>query len=251
MRKRSHQLPGSRKAQSSLFRPAPLLLASTPTPLQPLSPFPPALASPSLLCSPNPLPSSTASLISMAIKGEVWWAVPCILSRSIIAPFSGDTGAACGTNLSLPISLQRPGKPLPQPSRPGDPELVSGALPALRGLQLGLSHGILHIGRVTPADLPRGQGSPHPEPSSLLPPHTIPLGRPSAPAPSIQYRASNLDWQLISYMIFYMFQCHSPKSSHPLPLPQSPKDCSIHQCLFCCLVHRVIVTIFLNSIYMH
>ena len=24
----------------------------------------------------------------------------------------------------------------------------------------------------------------------------------------------------------------------------------IHQCLFCCLVHRVIVTIFLNSIYM-
>ena len=34
---------------------------------------------------------------------------------------------------------------------------------------------------------------PHPEPSSLLPPRTIPLGRPSAPAPSIQYRASNLD----------------------------------------------------------
>ena len=30
---------------------------------------------------------------------------------------------------------------------------------------------------------------PHPEPSSLLPPHTIPLGRPSAPAPSIQHRA--------------------------------------------------------------
>ena len=42
---------------------------------------------------------------------------------------------------------------------------------------------------------------PHPEPSSLLPPHTIPLDRPSALAPSIQYRASNLDWQLVSYMI--------------------------------------------------
>ena len=39
---------------------------------------------------------------------------------------------------------------------------------------------------------------PHPEPSSLLPPHTIPLGRSSALAPSIQYRASNLDWQLDS-----------------------------------------------------
>ena len=41
--------------------------------------------------------------------------------------------------------------------------------------------------------------------------------RPSALAPSIQYRALNLDWNLVSYMIFYMFQCHSPKSSHPLP----------------------------------
>ena len=60
---------------------------------------------------------------------------------------------------------------------------------------------------------------PHPEPSSLLPPHTISLGRPSALAPSIQYRASNLDWQLVSYMILYVFQCHSPKSSHPLLLP--------------------------------
>ena len=91
---------------------------------------------------------------------------------------------------------------------------------------------------------------PHSEPSSFLPPRTIPLSRPSAPAPSIQYRASNLDWQLVSFMILYMFQCHSPKSSHPLPLPQSPKDCSIHQCLFCCLVYRAIITIFLNSIYM-
>ena len=24
-------------------------------------------------------------------------------------------------------------------------------------------------------------------------------------------------------MIVYMFQCHSPKSSHPLPFPQSPR----------------------------
>ena len=85
---------------------------------------------------------------------------------------------------------------------------------------------------------------------TLLPPHTIPLGRPSAPAPGIQYRASNLDWRLVPYMILYIFQCHSPKSSHPLPLPQSPKDCSIHQCLVYCLIYRVIVTIFLNSIYM-
>ena len=90
---------------------------------------------------------------------------------------------------------------------------------------------------------------PHPEPSFLLPPHTIPLGRPIAQAPKIQYRASNLDWWLVSYMILYICQCHSPKSSHSLPLPQSPQDCSIHQCLFCYLIYRVIVNIFLNSIY--
>ena len=72
---------------------------------------------------------------------------------------------------------------------------------------------------------------PHPEPPSHLPRHTIPLGHPIAPAPSFLYPALNLDWRFISYMILYMFQCHSPKSSHPRPLPQSPKDCSIHLCL--------------------
>ena len=40
--------------------------------------------------------------------------------------------------------------------------------------------------------------------------------------PSIQYCALNVDWQLVSYMILDMFQCPSPKSSHPLPLQQSP-----------------------------
>ena len=36
-----------------------------------------------------------------------------------------------------------------------------------------------------------------------------------------------------------------------LPLPQSPKDCSIQLCLFCCLAYNVVVTIFLNSIYIY
>ena len=35
----------------------------------------------------------------------------------------------------------------------------------------------------------------HPEPPSHLPPHTISLGHPSAPAPSILYPALNLNWQ--------------------------------------------------------
>ena len=37
------------------------------------------------------------------------------------------------------------------------------------------------------------------------PPHTILLGHPSAPAPSVLYPALNLDWRFVSYMILYMF----------------------------------------------
>ena len=92
---------------------------------------------------------------------------------------------------------------------------------------------------------------PHPEPPFHLPPHSIHLGHPSSPAPSTLYHASNLDWQSISHMIIHMFQCYSLKPSHPRPLPQSPKDCSLYLCLFCCLAYRVIITVFLNSIYMH
>ena len=58
---------------------------------------------------------------------------------------------------------------------------------------------------------------------------------PRAPAPSILYPVSNIDCRFVSYLIVCMFQCHSPKSSHPLPLPQSLKVHSIHLCLFCCL----------------
>ena len=65
--------------------------------------------------------------------------------------------------------------------------------------------------------------APHPEPLSHLPPHPIPLGHLSAPAPSILYHALNLDWRFVSHMIIYMLQYHSRKSSHPRPLPQSPK----------------------------
>ena len=39
-------------------------------------------------------------------------------------------------------------------------------------------------------------------------------------------------WTGDSFLIwYYTFHCHSPKASHPLPLPQSPKDCYLHLCL--------------------
>ena len=82
-------------------------------------------------------------------------------------------------------------------------------------------------------------------PPTFLPSH------PSGSSQSTLSHASNLDWRSISHMIIYMFQCYSLKSSSPCHLPQSPKDCSIHLCLFCYLAYRDIITTFLNSIYMH
>ena len=85
----------------------------------------------------------------------------------------------------------------------------------------------------------------------LLPPSPYHLsGSSQCTSPKHPASCIELDWWFVSYMIVYMFQCHSSKSSHPLPLPQSPKVLSKHLCLFCCLTYRVIIIIFLNSIYM-
>ena len=81
---------------------------------------------------------------------------------------------------------------------------------------------------------------PKHEPPSHLPPNNV----------SLLHPALDIDWWFDSYMIVYMFQCHSPKSSHPLPLPLRPKVRYTHLCLFCCLSYRVIIAIFLNSIHM-
>ena len=86
---------------------------------------------------------------------------------------------------------------------------------------------------------------------SYLPPYPIPQGHSNALALSAVSHASNLDWWSISHMIIYMFQYYSLKSSHPRLLPQSPKVCSLHLCLFRCLAYRVIITPFLNSKYMY
>ena len=80
--------------------------------------------------------------------------------------------------------------------------------------------------------------SPYPDIPSHLPPHSIPLDCPRAPTLSALLHASNLQWSSILYMIIYMFQCYSLILSHPCLLPHSPKVCSLHLCLFCCLAYR-------------
>ena len=50
---------------------------------------------------------------------------------------------------------------------------------------------------------------PNPESPFHLPPRIISLDHPCAPAPSILYPASDIDWRFISYMIVYMF--HNPE----------------------------------------
>ena len=94
----------------------------------------------------------------------------------------------------------------------------------------------------------------------MLPPSRTPLPPPSPSHPSglsqctsfeCPFHTSNLDWPSVSHMVIYMFQYYSLKPSHPRPLPQNPKDCSLYLCLFSCLTYSVIVTIFLNSINMH
>ena len=60
--------------------------------------------------------------------------------------------------------------------------------------------------------------TPLPPPSPYHPSGSSQCTSPKHPVSCIK----NLDWQFISYMILYMFQCHSPKSS-PLPSPTESK----------------------------
>ena len=95
--------------------------------------------------------------------------------------------------------------------------------------------------------------------SYMYSPSRSPLPPPSPPDPSGSSQstrpehlshASNLGWCSVSPQIIYMFRCCSLETFHPRLLPQSAKDCSIHLCLFFCFACRVIINIFLNSIYM-
>ena len=77
----------------------------------------------------------------------------------------------------------------------------------------------------------------HPEPSSRLPPCTIPSNPPPylpphplppgchrAPALSCLHHTLNSDRLSLLHMVIYMFQWYSLKSSHPLLLPLCSKE---------------------------
>ena len=87
-----------------------------------------------------------------------------------------------------------------------------------------------------------------------LPPpsHPIPLGcsRAGHSKPVLKL-ALNLHLSSILHIVIYMSQCYSLRSSHSHLLPHGPKFCSLHLCLLCCPTYRIIITIFLHSIYMY
>ena len=74
----------------------------------------------------------------------------------------------------------------------------------------------------------------NPSPTSLPIPSlwVIPVHQPQASC--ILHRT----WTGDSFLIWYYTCFNAIFPNHPtLPLPQSPKDCSIHLCLFCCLAY--------------
>ena len=84
--------------------------------------------------------------------------------------------------------------------------------------------------------------------STSRPPTPIPLGCPRAPALSALLHALVIYFTYGNIRVSVLF-------SHivtPRLLPHSPKVCSLHLCLFFYPEYRVVVvTVFLNSIYMH
>ena len=89
------------------------------------------------------------------------------------------------------------------------------------------------------------------EPLSSLLPHPTPLGCHRAPNLGSLHHTENFQRLSILHTVMYMFQCYSPKTSHPLLPPLCQKVCSLCLHALCCLSNRIISTIFLDSIYIY
>ena len=85
-----------------------------------------------------------------------------------------------------------------------------------------------------------------------LPPPSLYHPSGSSQCTSSENPVSCIEPGLAIHFIYDIIHVTMPLSQiFPPSFPQSLKDCSIHLCLFCRLTYRVIITIFLNSIYMH
>ena len=84
-------------------------------------------------------------------------------------------------------------------------------------------------------------------------PTTLPYPFGLSKSTSFEFPDSCIELALVIYfnMVIYMFQCYSFISSHPRLLLHSPNICSLPLCLFCCLAYRIVITVFLTSLYMH
>ena len=76
---------------------------------------------------------------------------------------------------------------------------------------------------------------PNPEPPLLPPSQYLPSGSSQCSSPKLP--VSCIKPGLAIHFLYDIIHVLMPFSQiiPPLPLPQSPKDCSIHLCLFCCL----------------
>ena len=87
----------------------------------------------------------------------------------------------------------------------------------------------------------------------LLPSPYHPSG--SSQCTSPKHPVSYIEPGLVIHFIYGIIHVSIPFAQiiPPSPSPTESKRlfCSIHLCFFCCLTYRVIVTVFLNSIYMH
>ena len=87
-------------------------------------------------------------------------------------------------------------------------------------------------------------------PSWTLPPPPSPYHPSgSSQCTSPKHPVSCIEPGLVTHFIYDIIHSSMPFSRiiPPSPSPTESKRLFIHQCLFCCLVYRVIVTIFLNS----